>query len=80
MIVANEWEGENPEPTILLVLPSLYGLTYAKRKVWKLLLDEYYEAEDIPADLHVRFTTIEQLQTQGITASIWEEGRKRLGL
>jgi len=76
----HEWEGEDPEPIILLVLPSLYGLIYAKRKVRKLLLDEYYEAEDIPEDIHIRFTTTEQLQQHGITAQIWEEGRKRFGL
>ena len=68
------------QPLVLLVLPSLYGLIYAKRKVRKLLKDEYYEAADIPEDVHIRFTTTEQLQAQVITASIWEEGRKRLGL
>lgn len=76
----NEWEGGGPAPIILLVLPSLYGLIYAKRKVRKLLMNEYYEAEDIPRDLHIRFTATEQLQAQGITATIWEEGRKRLGV
>jgi hypothetical protein len=76
----DEWEGVDPQPTILLVLPTLYGLIYAKRKVRKLLLDEYYEAEDIPKDLHIRFTTTEQLQVQDITANIWEEGRNRLGV
>jgi hypothetical protein len=76
----DEWEGVDPQPTILLVLPTLYGLIYAKRKVRKLLLDEYYEADDIPKDLHIRFTTTEQLQVQDITANIWEEGRNRLGV
>lgn len=75
-----EWEGYDPEPIILLVLPNLYSLIYAKRKVRKLLLDEYYEIEDIPEDIHVRFTTTEILQKQGITAEIWEEGRKLMGL
>jgi hypothetical protein len=75
----NEWEGSNPQPIILLVFPTLYGLIYAKRKVRKLLIDEYYEAADIPDELHIRFTTSEQLQVHGIIANIWEEGRKRLG-
>jgi hypothetical protein len=79
-LIEDEWEGADPQPVILLVFPSLYGLIYAKRKVRKLLIDEYYEAADIPKDLHIRFTTIEQLQAPGITADIWEEGHKRLGV
>jgi len=74
-----DWERETDDehpPTILLVLPTLYSLIYAKRKVRKLLLETYYDAADIPDDLHIRFTTTEQLQTHGITDKIWEEGRR----
>ncbi len=70
-----DWEGSEPEPAILLVLPTLYGLIYAKRRIKKLLTDEY--DDEIPADIRIRFTTTEQLQSQGITANIWEQGRKR---
>jgi hypothetical protein len=76
----NEWEGEEPQPIILLVCPNLNDLIYAKRRVKKLLLDTYYEVEDIPEDIHIRFTTSEQLQKHGITAQIWEEGRLRVSL
>lgn len=79
-LVDSEWEGAAPEPVILLAFPTLYGLIYAKRRVKKLLLDEYYETEDIPEDLHIHFTTTEHLQAVGITANVWEEGRKRLGV
>jgi len=76
----NEWEGQEPQPIILLVFPNLNDLIYAKRRVKKLLLDTYYEIEDIPEDIHIRFTTTEQLQKHGITTDIWEEGRLRVGL
>lgn len=76
----NEWEGEEPQPIILLVFPNLNDLIYAKRRVKKLLLDTYYEVEDIPEDIHIRFTTTEQLQQNGITVQIWEEGRSRVSL
>ena len=71
-----EWPGNDPVPIILLVLPNIYNLIYAKRKVRRLLLNEYYEPEDIPGDLHIRFTTMDQLKQHGITAKIWEENRK----
>lgn len=74
----SEWEGAAPELIVLLAFPILYGLIYAKHRVKKLLTDEY--DDDIPEDLHIRFTTTEQLQDKGITATIWEERRKRLGV
>ena len=72
----NEWEGDEPQPIILLVCTNLNDLIYAKRRVKNLLLDTYYEVEDIPEDIHVRLTTNEQLQKHSITANIWEEGRE----
>ena len=76
-LIDDEWDsGDNdPPPIILLVMPTLVDLIYAKRRTKKLLLDEYYETEDIPEDLHIRFTTTEQLKQNGITADIWEERR-----
>jgi hypothetical protein len=77
-LINDGWDsGDNdPPPIILLVMPTLVDLIYAKRRTKKLLLDEYYEAEDIPEDLHIRFTTTDQLNRQGITANIWEERRE----
>ncbi len=71
-----EWEGEEPQPSILLVFPNLNDLIYAKRRVKKLLLDEYYEVEEIPEHVHIHFTTTEKLKEQGISAGIWENDRK----
>jgi hypothetical protein len=77
-LIDDEWDsGDNdPPPIILLVMPTLVDLIYAKRRTKKLLIDEYYETEDIPEDLHIRFTTTEQLKQNGVTANIWEERRK----
>ena len=68
-----EWEGEEPRPLILLVLPNLNDHIYAKRRVKKLLLDEYYEVEEIPNRVNIQLTTIEKLKEQGISAGIWEK-------
>ncbi|HEY4963470.1 MAG TPA: hypothetical protein VIH90_02110 [Candidatus Saccharimonadales bacterium] len=76
----NEWESEDPQPIILLVCPNLNDLIYAKRRVKKLFLDTYYEVDDIPKDISIRFTTTEQLQKHGISVQIWEEGRELLSL
>jgi hypothetical protein len=77
-LIDDEWDsGDNdPPPIILLVCPRTTDLIYAKRRTRKLLLNEYYDDEDeIPKDVHLRFTTIDQLNNRGITANIWEEGR-----
>jgi hypothetical protein len=82
-VIEGDWEAEtqgNNPPVILLVYPRLADLINAKRRARKLLLDEYYETEDIPKNIHIRFTTTEQLQQQAITGLIWEEARKQLGL
>jgi hypothetical protein len=81
-LIDDEWDsGDNdPLPIVLLVMPTLVDLIYAKRRTKKLLLDEYYETEDIPEDLHIRFTTTEQLRQYGITANIWEERRELYGV
>ncbi len=71
-----EWEGEEPEPIILLVFPNLNDLIYAKRRIKKLLLDEYYEAEEIPVRINIQFTTTEKLKELGISADIWEKDRQ----
>jgi hypothetical protein len=71
-----EWEGEEPEPIILLVFPNLNDLIYAKRRIKKLLLDEYYQVEGMPERINIQFTTTEKLKEQGISAGIWEKDRK----
>lgn len=67
--LANEdWEDTLDEaPIILFVLPNTAELLYVKRRVRKLLEDEYIE------DASIRVTTTEKLKAQGITSMIWEE-------
>jgi hypothetical protein len=67
----DEWEGNDPQPIILLVCPTITELIYAKRATKKLIEDTY--AED--GELCLRFTTIEMLKREGVTAKIWEERR-----
>jgi hypothetical protein len=74
----DEWDsGDNdPPPITLLVLPRLTDLIYAKRRAKKVIDDKYYWEDDDEERPHLRFATLEQLQEHGITAKIWEEGRK----
>lgn len=69
-----EWEGEEPYPIILLVCPNITDLIYAKRATKRLIEDTYNE------EIHIQFTTTEQLKIHGATSLIWEEGRKKFGI
>lgn len=71
-----EWEGNDPEPIILLVCPGVTEMIYAKR-VTKKLIDDTYAEE---GELRMRFTTTETLKHEGVMAKIWEERRLRHGL
>jgi hypothetical protein len=68
----NETDMEEP-PIILLALPTLADLIYAKRCTKKLLNDAYYE--EVPDNIHIRFTTTEKLTQRSVTSPIWEEKR-----
>ena len=70
------WEGDEVQPTVLLVCGSLSDLIYAKRATKKLIDDTYADA----GTLRVRFATIHALRAQGIAAPIWEEGRRVWGV
>jgi len=69
-----EWEGDDPDPIILLVCPNITDLIYAKRSTKRLIEDTY---ED---NIHIRFTTAESLRKGSATGVLWEEGRLRFGL
>lgn len=70
------WEGDGPQPIILLVCSTVAELIYAKRTTKQLVKDTYAEE----GALHLRFTTIDTLKREGVTANIWEEGRLQYGL
>lgn len=71
-----EWEEEtklSELPIILIVCPTKAGLIYAKRTTRQALVDLFGDIEEIPDDMHVRFTTVEKIKDLGITGKVWEE-------
>jgi len=80
-LINYEWEGDEPEPIILLVVPTLADLIYGKRRIKQLLENEGYDDDDDEtADIHIWLTTVEKLKQHGITANIWEERRELHGV
>lgn len=67
---SGDWESATGTafPAALFVCPSLDVLISLKRYTRYLL-----KQADGPEGLHIRFTTMEKLQEQGVTAGIWEE-------
>jgi len=65
----SEWETtiDDTFPEIMFICPTLAILIYAKRMTRKLLEDN-----DDPEDLHIQFTTIDQVKKHGATGEIWE--------
>jgi len=71
---SSEWEGlpgGGNLPVILIACPTVAGLIYAKRFVQRQLAEAY--DDDIPGDGAIRFTTLEKLRSNGLTAVIWED-------
>jgi hypothetical protein len=67
----NEWEGESPQPVILLACARTTDLIYAKRRTRKLLKDIW--DDEVPEDIHIRFATIDDIKKHGVIGKIWEE-------
>jgi|SRR3989344_682649 len=66
-----EWEGDDPEPIILLACARLTDLIYAKRGTRRLIAEIWeHDDEDRP---HIRFSTIDKLKELGVRGKIWEE-------
>jgi hypothetical protein len=74
---SGDWEdemGQEELPIVMIACSTKAELIYAKRRTKQLLSDMYGEDEsDIPEDIHIRFTTVDQIKQQGFTARIWEE-------
>ena len=63
----DEWGATNqPKPIALFVCANIADLLYAKRRMRKIM-----EEEGI--DLQARVTTLEKIETSGVTSMIWEE-------
>lgn len=69
---SSEWEENTGKtfPIVLFICSTKSDLIYSKRYTKK-LLEEYQK----PADLHVRFTTVDEVKEYGITGEIWEEAK-----
>ena len=67
---SSEWENETGKtfPVILFICPTKSDLIYAKRYAKKLS-----EENQNPTDLHIRFTTVDEVKEFCITGEIWEE-------
>jgi hypothetical protein len=67
----DEWQrssGEATRPTVLFICPTVGELLYAKRRTRKLL-------ENVPDSnlIHLKFTTIDEVQRSGVISKVWEE-------
>ncbi len=69
-LIDEEWASErsDAQPTAQLVLPTVADLIYAKRRIRKLLEDEWE-----PEGVHIELTTAEKIKAQGVTGSVWEK-------
>lgn len=68
------WEENNnvdSPPIILITCPTLSELIYAKRCTKKLLTNIL--DDEIPENIKIRFTTLDKLRSNGLTAVIWED-------
>jgi hypothetical protein len=74
-LIGGDWQRATgkPLPIVLLVCPRVTDLIYAKRRTKKLLDDEWNTD-----GVRIRFTTIEQLQQQGVVGEIWEQLKMQL--
>lgn len=71
-----EWEEETKYtvlPVILIVCPTKANLIYAKRTTRQALADLFGDADSVPDDIHIRFTTVEKVKELGVTGKVWEE-------
>lgn len=71
-LCSGDWEEETEDekpPIVLLACQTKAELIYVKRRIRKVLVENFEPNEDI----HLRVTTTDKLKLQGITDKIWEE-------
>jgi len=67
--LASDWGDNNrPVPISLFICPTAADLLYVKRRVKKLLSEDWSGEE-----VHIRLTTLDKVQASGVTSMIWEE-------
>ncbi len=67
----DDWQrisGGQERPTVLLICPNVTELLFAKRRTRKLL-------ENVPnsQEIHIKFATLEAIQSTGVISKVWEE-------
>ena len=63
--------GDTDPPIVQLAFVKKADLIYAKRRA-KIELAELYD-DEMPEDIKLRFTTVDKIREQGLTAKIWEK-------
>lgn len=67
--LASDWDGDNGLiPIALFICPNTADLLYVKRRIKKLLEEEWPDE-----GLHVRVTTLDKVRASGVASMIWEE-------
>jgi hypothetical protein len=67
--LASDWDEDNGSvPIALFICPNVADLLYVKRRVKKLLEEDWPDE-----DLHVRVTTLDKVRSSGVASLIWEE-------
>lgn len=63
--------GDTDPPIVQLAFVKKADLIYAKRRA-KIELSELYD-DETPEEIKLRFTTVDKIREQGLTAKIWEK-------
>lgn len=63
--------GDTDPPIVQLAFVKKADLIYAKRRA-RIELSELYD-DEMPEDVKLRFTTVDKIREQGLTAKIWEK-------
>lgn len=67
--LTSDWsEGDGPMPVALIICPTTADLLYVKRRVKKLLEEEWSDGS-----IHIRVTILDKVRASGVTSTIWEE-------
>jgi hypothetical protein len=66
--LATDWDENKRRPVALLICPNVADLLYVKRRLKKLLEEDWPDEE-----LHFRITTLNKVRASGVGSMIWEE-------
>ena len=72
---SGDWECDTVDelPIILLVCPRTSDLIYAKRRTRGLIANTWEYDDEGRKNIHIQFSTVEELKKHGVIGEIWEE-------